>query len=106
MKKARGLWAAIVTALALGLIAAAMCCSGCRSIDAEKRADGSWEAHYRSWGLFTDLGYLDIQVGTNGVAHLTLNDLSTDVSTNHVAIITASGDFAGEIAEHVIEGLK
>ena len=79
---------------------------GCRAIDAEKRADGSWEAHYRSYGLFTDLGYLDIQVETNGVAHLTLNDLTADMSTNHIAIISASGDFAGEVAEHVIKGLK
>lgn len=79
---------------------------GCRTIYAEKHTDGSWIASYRSWGVFTDLGYLNIVVGTNGVATLTLNDLTTDMSTNHVAIITASGDFAGEIAEHVIDGLK
>ena len=79
---------------------------GCRSIHAEKHADGSWQADYHSWGLFTDLGYLSIDVSTNGVAKLTLNDLTTDMSTNHIAIISASGDFTGEIAEHVIQGIK
>ena len=75
-------------------------------INAEKHMDGSWEAHYRSYGLFSDLGHLSIKVETNGVVQLELNDFSTDLSTNHIAIISASGDFAGEIAEHVIEGIK
>lgn len=92
---------ALLVGAAIGLFFA-----GCRTVYAEKYADGSWMAHYHSYGLWTDLGYLTIVVGTNGVAQLTLNDLRTDMSTNHIAIISASGDFAGEIAEHVIKGLK
>ena len=91
--------------LSVFLIAATLV-GGCRAIDAEKRADGSWYAHYRSYGLFSELGHLNIEVATNGVVRLELDDFSSDMSTNHIAIISASGDFAGEIAEHVIEGIK
>ena len=92
--------------LVLAILFTVALTGGCRTIDAEKHADGSWEAHYRSYGVFSELGHLNINIDTNGIVHLELDDFSTDMSTNHVAIVTASGDFAGEIAEHVIEGLS
>ena len=83
---------------ALGLIAL-----GCRSIKARMEADGSWEASYYSYGLFTTLGALQVSVGTNGVASLYLDDLSTDVSTNHVLIVDSSGRVVAEIAGEIIK---
>ena len=50
-------------------------------------------------------GSLGVTIGTN-VVSLTLNDLNSDVSTNHTQIIVAGGEAAGEIAEAIINGLK
>lgn len=89
----------------LSVAAACLLLAGCRSVYAEKHADGSWVADYRSWGLFTDLGRLYIEVGTNGIVRLELNDLVADMSTNHVEIVSASGEFVGEVAGEIVEHL-
>lgn len=92
---------------------------GCRTIDVEKHdpvvvtsgsdtivVPGGWEAHYRSYGMFTTFGSLDIVAGTNGTAAVRLSDLNSDVSSNTVYVIEATGEASGEIIRKIIEGLK
>jgi len=79
--------------------------AGCRYIDVNRNADGSWRAKYYSYGLWTSLGSLEVNVTTNGLAHLRMNDLGSDVSTNHVTIVDASGKIAAEITGEVVERL-
>ena len=101
--------------------ACALVALGCRSITVHKHdpvffqppgqtnvvmfAEGGWDAKYWSYGLFTSFGHLEVTIGTN-VVSLALNDLNSDVSTNHVSIIVAGGEAAGEIAEGIVQGLK
>lgn len=98
-----------------------LACAGCRSISVHKRdpvvfappgqtnvvcvVEGGWDASYYSYGVWTSFGSLGVTIGTN-VVSLTLNDLSSDVSTNHTQIIIAGGEAAGETAEAIINGLK
>ena len=90
----------------LGLILVACATlGGCRNIDVEKHADGSWRAHYYSYGLMTTLGALEVEVTTNGVAHLKMDDLGSDMSTNHVTIVDSSGKIVAEITGTVVEKL-
>lgn len=81
--------------------------AGCRYIDVHRNVDGSWHAKYYSYGLWTSLGSLEVNVATNGLACLRMNDLGSDVSTNHVSIVDASGkvvaEITGEIAEHLVK---
>lgn len=102
-------------------VACALFALGCRSIAVHKHdpvfwtppgqtnvvcvAEGGWDATYYSYGVWTSFGSLGVTIGTN-VVSLTLNDLNSDVSTNHVQIIVAGGEAAGEIAEHIIDALK
>lgn len=77
--------------------------AGCRYVDIDKCSDGSWHAKYYSYGLWTTLGSLEVDVSTNGVAHLKMSDLGSDVSTNHVTIVDASGRIVAEITGEVVE---
>lgn len=77
--------------------------AGCRYVDVERRVDGSWEAHYYSYGLWSTLGSLDVDVGTNGLVRLSLNDVNSDVSTNHVTIVDSTGKVVAEIAGEIVE---
>lgn len=81
--------------------------AGCRYIDVDRNVDGSWHAKYYSYGLWTSLGSLEVNVTTNGLAHLKMNDLGSDVSTNHVTIVDASGkviaEITGEVVEHLVK---
>ena len=102
-------------------VAAALLALGCRSITVHKHdpvfytppgqtnvvcfAEGGWDAKYFSYGVWTTFGHLEVTLGTN-VVSLALNDLNSDVSTNHTQIIVAGGEAAGEIAEAIINGLK
>lgn len=101
--------------------ACALLALGCRSISVHKHdpvvyvppgqtnvvciVEGGWDASYYSYGVWTSFGSLGVTIGTN-VVSLTLNDLNSDVSTNHTQIIIAGGEAAGEIAEAIINGLK
>lgn len=101
--------------------AAALLALGCRSISVHKHdpvvytppgqtnvvciVEGGWDASYCSYGVWTSLGSLGVTIGTN-VVSLTLNDLNSDVSTNHTQILIAGGDAAGKIAEHIVDALK
>ena len=101
--------------------ACALLALGCRSISVHKHdpvlfqppgqtnvvciVEGGWDASYYSYGVWTSFGSLGVTIGTN-VVSLTLNDLNSDVSTNHTQIIVAGGEAAGEIAEAIINGLK
>lgn len=101
--------------------ASALIALGCRSISVHKHdpvvytppgqtnvvciVEGGWDASYYSYGVWTSFGSLGVTIGTN-VVSLTLNDLNSDVSTNHTQIIIAGGDAAGEIAEHIVDALK
>lgn len=109
--------AVILTATVLSCVAVV---TGCRTVTVEKHdpiiqqinsnewvvAEGGWEARYRSYGLWTNFGELSITLSTNGVKSVTLKDLNSDVSTNHVAIITASGGTAADVAKAIVEALK
>ena len=88
----------LVAALALALC-------GCRYVDVEKHSDGSWEAKYYSYGLWSTLGSLDVVVGTNGIAKLTLNDVNSDVSTNHVKIVDSAGKVVAEVTGAIVEAV-
>jgi hypothetical protein len=104
-----------------GCVAAALLALGCRSISVHKHdpvvyvppgqtnvvciVEGGWDASYYSYGVWTSFGSLGVTIGTN-VVSLALNDLNSDVSTNHTQIIVAGGEAAGEIAEAIINGLK
>lgn len=77
--------------------------AGCRYIDVDREADGSWHARYYSYGLWTSLGQLEVNVTTNGLAHLRMNDLGSDMSTNHVTIVDSSGKVVAEITGEVVE---
>lgn len=92
---------------------------GCRSIRVKKHdpdvvvssnsvivVEGGWEADYWSYGVFTSLGRLDIDIATNHTVTVSLRDLQTDMSTNHVVIIDASGKSVADIASKIIEALK
>ena len=79
--------------------------AGCRYIDVRRNVDGSWHAKYYSYGLWTSLGSLEVNVATNGLARLRMNDLGSDVSTNHVSIVDASGKVVAEITGEVVEHL-
>ena len=101
--------------------ACALLALGCRSISVHKHdpvvyvppgqtnvvciVEGGWDASYYSYGVWTSFGSLGVAIGTNAVS-LTLNDLNSDVSTNHTQIIIAGGEAAGEIAEHIVDALK
>ncbi len=101
--------------------ACALLALGCRSISVHKHdpvvytppgqtnvvciVEGGWDASYYSYGVWTSFGSLGVTIGTN-VVSLALNDLNSDVSTNHTQIIIAGGEAAGEIAEHIIDALK
>ena len=101
--------------------ACALVALGCRSITVHKHdpvvytppgqtnvvciVEGGWDASYYSYGVWTSFGSLGVTIGTN-VVSLTLNDLNSDVSTNHTQIIIAGGEAAGEIAEHIVDALK
>lgn len=103
------------------LAACALLALGCRSIAVHKHdpvvwtppgqtnvvcvVEGGWDATYYSYGVWTSFGSLGVTIGTN-VVSLTLNDLNSDISTNHVSIIVAGGTAAGEIAEGIVQGLK
>ena len=92
----------------LSKIAVCLClaiAAGCRYVDVNRNVDGSWQARYYSYGLWTSLGYLEVNVTTNGIAYLRMNDLGSDVSTNHVTIVDASGKVVAEITGEVIESL-
>ena len=92
----------------LSKIAVCLClaiAAGCRYVDVNRNVDGSWQARYYSYGLWTSLGYLEVNVTTNGIAYLRMNDLGSDVSTNHVTIVDASGKVVAEITGEVIERL-
>ena len=92
----------------LAKIAACLClavAAGCRYVDVNRNVDGSWHARYYSYGLWTNLGSLEVSVTTNGIAYLRMNDLGSDVSTNHVTIVDASGKVVAEITGEVIERL-
>lgn len=92
----------------LSKIAACLClaiAAGCRYVDVNRNVDGSWQARYYSYGLWTSLGYLEVNVTTNGIAYLKMNDLGSDTSTNHVTIVDASGKIVAEITGEVIERL-
>ena len=92
----------------LSKIAVCLClavATGCRYVDVNRNVDGSWQARYYSYGLWTSLGYLEVNVTTNGIAYLRMNDLGSDVSTNHVTIVDASGKVVAEITGEVIERL-
>lgn len=92
----------------LSKIAACLClaiAAGCRYVDVNRNVDGSWQARYYSYGLWTSLGYLEVNVTTNGIAYLKMNDLGSDASTNHVTIVDASGKIVAEITGEVIERL-
>jgi len=73
--------------------------------DVNRNADGSWQAKYYSYGLWTSLGSLEVNVTTNGLAYLRMNDLGSDVSMNHVTIVDASGKVVAEITGEVVERL-
>jgi len=79
--------------------------AGCRYVDVDKCADGSWHAKYYSYGLWTTLGSLEVNVTTNGIAHLKMSDLGSDVSTNHVTIVDSTGKVVAEITGEVVERL-
>ena len=90
----------------LAKIATCLClavAAGCRYVDVNRNVDGSWHARYYSYGLWTSLGSLEVSVTTNGIAYLRMNDLGSDVSTNHVTIVDASGKVVAEITGEVIE---
>lgn len=104
------------------LICSALALAGCRFINIEKHdpvvftppdstntvvvVEGGWEAHYRSYGMWTSFGNLEVSVHSNGVLVVKLDDLNADVSTNNVVVVEGAGAAAGEIVEHVIEALK
>lgn len=77
--------------------------AGCRYFDVARNADGSWKATYYSYGLWTSIGYLEVDVPTNGVVHLKMSDLGTDMSTNHVTVVDSSGKVVAEITGEVVE---
>ena len=87
------------------LVALALALGGCRYVDVEKHSDGSWEAKYYSYGLWSTLGSLDVVVGTNGIAKLTLNDVNSDVSTNHVKIVDSAGKVVAEVTGAIVEAV-
>lgn len=103
------------------LLVIALLIAGCRSVVIHKHdpvcfvppgqtnvvcvVEGGWDARYFSYGLLTSFGQLEVRVTTNAVSFM-MTDLNSDVSTNHTQIIIAGGEAAGEIVEHVIEGLK
>lgn len=107
-------------AISCAILAAWALSPGCRSLEVSKHdpiavtnsvgevsyVHGGWDVKYWSYGLFTSFGTLTASVGTNGVAMVSISDLNSDVSTNHVAIIDASGKSAAEIAEAIIKALK
>lgn len=85
--------------------ACALLAGGCRYVNVEKHSDGSWEARYYSYGLWSTLGQLDVVVGTNGIAKLTLNDLGSDVSTNHVRIVDSAGKVVAEVTGAIVDAV-
>lgn len=103
-------------------LAAACVCglAACRSVSIDKHdpvvvqvasnqwlvAEGGWEAHYFSYGTLTQLGQLNICIDSNKAVRVKLDDYNGDLSTNHIYIITASGEAAGEAIKKAIEGLK
>lgn len=89
----------------IAAVSASLVFGGCRYVHVEKHGDGSWEAKYYSYGLWSTLGKLDVVVGTNGIAKLTLNDVNSDVSTNHVRIVDAAGSVVAEITGAIVEAV-
>lgn len=107
----------LIVGVAVGVFFTAV--AGCRSIRVEKHdpevivssnsvivVEGGWEAKYWSYGTITSFGRLDIGIATNHTVTVSLSDLQADMSTNHVIMINAAGETAGEIAKKIIEGLK
>jgi len=108
-------WLAVAAGISLAAI-----CDACRTVVVEKHdhvvvqvesnrwivVEGGWEAKYRSYGVFTNLGRLEIDLTTNRAVRVCLDDLTTDVSSNHVYVITATGTATGEVVKKAIEGLK
>lgn len=94
--------------------------SGCRSLKIEKHGqevvqtssntwvvvDGGWSARYHAFGMWTRFGELSVAVETNGLRTISLRDLNTDVSTNHVAIIAATGGTASDIARAIMDAVR
>lgn len=76
--------------------------AGCRFVDVDYSDDGSWRAKYYSYGVWTSLGFLDVSVSTNGTVRLKMDDLNSDVSTNHVTIVDSNGKVLAEVTSEII----
>lgn len=115
MKPLRSILACAATAGVISLTLAA-----CRSIRVEKHdpvvvqvesnrwivADGGWDAKYYSYGVFTKLGRLGIEISTNRSVRVELDDYNGEMSSNNVIVIEASGEAIGEIIKRAIQGAK
>lgn len=95
-----------VAAVLCTAAAVAFLCLGCCSIGVDRKADGAWSASYYSYGLWTSIGRLEVDVSTNGVARLRMDNLGSDVSTNHAAIVDSSAGVAGVVVEGVVRGIS
>lgn len=92
----------------------------CRSIRVEKHdpvivqvesnrwivAEGGWDAKYYSYGVFTRLGRLGIELSTNRSVRVELDDYNGEMSSNNVIVIEASGEAIGEVIKNAIQGAK